>query len=258
MRFTRIFPITPAEAKQQGVQNTSRENRAALFPSRLRELREEKNSRLREQGRPEITQQDLGDYIDASRTTVGLYENGDSIPDIKRFARICDFYGVCYEYLLEENSAKSKEHRNAHGETGLSDGAISFLKSLPPEAKTAISQFLESPQFGEILNILLSIPKVNAMCKRQEDIEADQTKVKPYMRSLSLAGFASEDSNAIVLKPKEYKMLQTSQAEDLLRAYINSIPATVELPEWMPTITNRSAYAEEDMNGEEDRHSEMD
>ena len=68
-----VFPVTKKAAEKQGGVYSSDANKNALFPSRLRELRKEKG----------VSQDQLANELGVSKSTIGLYETGDTLPDAK-------------------------------------------------------------------------------------------------------------------------------------------------------------------------------
>ena len=115
-----FFPLTVKEAAEAKIKFTSKLNQNAIFPTRLRELRKA--------ALPAITQSDLAEYVGATRATIGLYENGDSVPDIKRFVKLAQFYHVSYDYLLREDGAMHEENVSIHDQIGLSDRSVNLLR----------------------------------------------------------------------------------------------------------------------------------
>ena len=52
-----------------------------------------------------MTQQKLADLLKCSKSTISLYETGDTVPDAKNIVRLCDIFGVSCDYLLGLESA---------------------------------------------------------------------------------------------------------------------------------------------------------
>jgi DNA-binding XRE family transcriptional regulator len=115
-----IFPYTEKEAGRLGITGWSDLNKEMHFPKAMRELRSEKG----------YTQQQVADSIGVTKSTIGLYENGDNIPDIKTLYKISKLYKVPPEYLLNLSKSKSIDDvdRAFSEKTGLSDGAINELE----------------------------------------------------------------------------------------------------------------------------------
>ena len=79
-----IFPTTQKEAKKSGKAYSSADNKAAIFPTQLRELRAKKG----------ISQEGLSKVLGVSKSTLGLWENGDTLPDAKSLHDLAIYYGV--------------------------------------------------------------------------------------------------------------------------------------------------------------------
>jgi len=53
-----------------------------------------------------LTQQQLAERINYSDKAVSRWENAETLPDIETLCRICDIYGVTFEYLLQKEQPK--------------------------------------------------------------------------------------------------------------------------------------------------------
>lgn len=117
-----IFPVSKAKAQKLGILFPSEQNRNALFPARLRELRNEKS----------VSQQTLADTLKVSKSTIGYWENGDSLPDAESLAMLADFYGISADYLLGRSDVRSTEAgmKEICEATGLQEGAVEILQEL--------------------------------------------------------------------------------------------------------------------------------
>jgi len=85
-----IFPLSKKEAKKADIVSTSDYNKNAFFPKKLRDLRKKEG----------VSQAEIAKTIGVTKSTIGLYETGDNVPDVKTLYKIADFYGVTCEYLL--------------------------------------------------------------------------------------------------------------------------------------------------------------
>ena len=85
-----IFPVTKKEAEKSGRKYSSEENKKALFPSQLRDLRKEKG----------ISQETLARDLGVSKSTIGLYETGDTLPDAKTLHDIAIYFDISADWLL--------------------------------------------------------------------------------------------------------------------------------------------------------------
>lgn len=96
-------------------------NRNCPFARRLASLRQEKG----------LTQQKLADLLKCSKSTISLYETGDTVPDAKNIVRLCDIFGVSCDYLLcQTNYRRAKDERLTIEEMGYSEKAAQKLNDL--------------------------------------------------------------------------------------------------------------------------------
>lgn len=116
-----IFPVTPKEAEEYGIENRAEANRNCPFARRLASLRQEKG----------LTQQKLADLLKCSKSTISLYETGDTVPDAKNIVRLCDIFGVSCDYLLcQTNYRRAEDERLTIEEMGYSEKAAQALDDL--------------------------------------------------------------------------------------------------------------------------------
>ena len=116
-----VFPLTQKEAERKGITNRADVNRNCLFARRLVKLRSEKG----------LTQQKVADALDVSKSTISLYETGDTVPDAKNIVRLCNIFGVSCDYLLcQTNYRRPKDERLTIEEMGYSEKAAQKLNDL--------------------------------------------------------------------------------------------------------------------------------
>lgn len=116
-----IFPVTPKEAEEYGIDNRTEANRNCPFAKRLAQLRQEKG----------LTQQKLADILKCSKSTISLYETGDTVPDAKNIVGLCDIFGVSCDYLLCQTDYRRPENeRLTVEEMGYSEKAAQKLNEL--------------------------------------------------------------------------------------------------------------------------------
>lgn len=94
------------------------------------------------------TLKELAEAIGIRQQTVSLYKNGETQPTPETLVKIAEFFGVSVDYLL---TGISSQNKSIHEELGLSEKAISMLKT----AK-AIEALDEMPTLLDTLNGLLS------------------------------------------------------------------------------------------------------
>ena len=135
-----IFPVSKAKAQKRGILFPSEQNRNALFPSRLKELREEKK----------ISQQTLSDTLKVSKSTIGYWENGDSLPDAESLAMLADFYDVSADYLLGRSDVRSTE--------ALQEGAVEILQELQESLVSGDENSAHAAMILGAVNLLTNYP----------------------------------------------------------------------------------------------------
>jgi len=94
------------------------------------------------------TLKELAEAIGIRQQTVSLYKNGDTQPTPETLVKIAEFFGVSVDYLL---TGISSQNKSIHEELGLSEEAISMLKT----AK-ATDTFEGMTRLLDTLNELLS------------------------------------------------------------------------------------------------------
>ena len=116
-----IFPVTKKEAEKCGRAYSSEENKNALFPSQLRDLRKKKG----------ISQETLARDLGVSKSTIGLYETGDTLPDAKTLRDLAAYFDVSSDYLvgLSPYEEKMSEGITAQ-DMGMSEGFAIALRNL--------------------------------------------------------------------------------------------------------------------------------
>jgi len=115
-----IFPLSRKEAEKAKIKYSSEDNKNAVFPSRLREQRQ----------KLDISQSALAKLLGVTKSTIGLYETGDNVPDVKTLAKMTKCFGVSADYLIGgvEDPTTDIEDKAIIEKTGLSSEAISTLK----------------------------------------------------------------------------------------------------------------------------------
>lgn len=114
-----FFPVTRREAERQGLRFSSAANKKAPFPSQLRKLRDEKG----------ISQAALAKVLMVSKSTIGLWETGDTLPDAKSLHDIASYFGVSSDWLLglAEEKSINGDLAQASRYTGLSEETVEKL-----------------------------------------------------------------------------------------------------------------------------------
>lgn len=71
------------------------------FCEKLINLRKEKG----------ISQEEFGNIIDVSRQSVSKWELGQTKPDVDKIKKICEFYNISFDYLLDDNLNEEKDNK---------------------------------------------------------------------------------------------------------------------------------------------------
>lgn len=133
------FPITKADGHD--ILNRSKINRNAKFPSRLRELRAQKK----------ISQEELRKALGVSKSTISLYEQGDTIPDVKNAVALAEYFQVSCDYLLCQSDDPYRQP-SAVDELGLTPETIKKIKADNKENKKihiSLSSFINHAVEGK-------------------------------------------------------------------------------------------------------------
>ena len=149
-----FFPYTVKAAQEAGIEDVSEINRNCGFATRLRGLRTG----------AELSQAALAKALGIVKSTLGLYETGDTVPDARTLCAIANYFEVSSDWLLGLSSVKE---RNADLQaicdyTGLTPqtiGTISGVKNfgyLMWKPVQFINYMVEHPKFRELARFLLS------------------------------------------------------------------------------------------------------
>jgi transcriptional regulator with XRE-family HTH domain len=72
-----------------------------MFSKRFKQLREEMN----------ITQRELAEHLNCSKSAIALYETGQRNPDHETLNKIADFFSVSTDYLLGRTDFRTSADR---------------------------------------------------------------------------------------------------------------------------------------------------
>ncbi|MGG7058419.1 helix-turn-helix domain-containing protein [Clostridium tertium] len=98
---------------------------------RLKELRKSNN----------LTQEDLGKILGVGKTTISMYENGNSTPNDEIKIKIADYFNVTLDYLLGKTDIKNYDKTEKEPTIALHSDYN--YDELPDEARKEIENFIQ-------------------------------------------------------------------------------------------------------------------
>lgn len=205
-----FFPVTRREAERQGIPFSSTANRNALFPSQLRELRKEKG----------ISQAALAKALRVSKSTVGLWETGDTLPDAKSLHDVAAFFDVSANYLLGFTNDMGMI-QTATEELGLSHDAVMEIKNLGSgNMKVAFDNFICDPDFMVFIYSLAEIRRASKIIYEHENDTKDTSveSIREYDEINSVS-----DDGTMVLQGEIILDLLKLKLDDVLNEMIFGI-----------------------------------
>lgn len=153
------FPITRKEAEKQEIPYSSKANRDAFFPKMLRKLRENAG----------ISQLELSKALGVSKSTIGLYENGDTLPDVKTLRDIAKFYKISSDALLglSITGSTDNEMQLICNKLRITDKAAEAIMDIcsSPQRSWSFIQLVESEEFEKIIIAITGYLSIN--CDRE-------------------------------------------------------------------------------------------
>lgn len=105
------------------------------FSNRLKELRKDKK----------ITQSELGNILGVAKTTISMYENGNSTPNDDIKLKMCEYFNVSLDYLVGKSNIKQSADSIIDSNPKENTVALHTddYDELPQEAKDEINNFIE-------------------------------------------------------------------------------------------------------------------
>lgn len=122
------------------------------FSERFKELRQSRK----------LSQQELADKLNTSKSSVNMYERGEREPGIEMLETIADFFNVDMDYLLGKASIVNKTLANAEnvikmsgtdGKTNLTsneENLLSNYRQLNPDGQKKVDVYVEDLVKGGI------------------------------------------------------------------------------------------------------------
>lgn len=182
-----IFPITRKEAEKQGQVYSSKVNKDALFPSQLRELREKKG----------VSQAVLAHDLGISKSTIGLYETGDTLPDARTLHDLAVYFDVSADYLLGLSKIPSTDTNiKAICEyTGLTPATVNNLHTFSHDS-SALASFI-ARFFEDIM--VFGVTDIEFMCEQIVKSAQANAISKEIRATDSLSDLHAEFGNLIAI-----------------------------------------------------------
>ena len=106
-----------------------------------------------------LSQEELGEKIGVSRQTIGKWETGSTYPDMGHLEKLCQLFKCDLAFLLGEIDTRLRVVADVAAITGLSEKAITILRSLTPPHRA---------DFIEVLNKFISCEDGTAFQKLSE------------------------------------------------------------------------------------------
>ena len=182
-----------------------------------------------------MTQQKLADLLKCSKSTISLYETGDTVPDAKNIVRLCDIFGVSCDYLLcQTNYRRAEDERLTIEEMGYSEKAAQALDDLdfiqllnhsghikfPFSPKESFNLICEDSRFKELMLLICEAYQFKIAAARFDPKSVDEAS------NLEIGGcramlFAIGEACAPVGEMAEVYL---QRASDLLKAIVRDFP----------------------------------
>ncbi|MBP7330829.1 MAG: HTH-type transcriptional regulator ImmR [Firmicutes bacterium ADurb.Bin373] len=171
----------------------------------LLELREEMS----------LSQELAAQKMKISRSALGYYERGERQPDATFIIKAAEFYNVTTDYLLGLSEYRSIENEAVAKSAGLvlSDKAIDFLKSCPPELLPTLDLLLSDPNLKDFLLEIMAYIYSLEYGKSSESVDIISHKLNEVGNSFILPEAVSR------LLPR-LQLLKTVNALELLLSSI--------------------------------------
>ncbi len=77
-----------------------------------------------------ITQRRISDVLGIKTRTLNNYLNGKSLPNLDSILRLCDYFGVSFDWMTGESELRTADMQSEGLSLGLSDRALSNLRAL--------------------------------------------------------------------------------------------------------------------------------
>lgn len=185
----KIFPYTLKDEKKLGLDGNwvDEQNREAFFPNEIKIRRKQLG----------LSQQEVADYLGLTKSTIGFYETGDNIPDIKSLYKLSKLLKVSADYLLKLSDIENPDLKvkGVHDFTGLSEAAIILLNNMNLKNSIVVS----------VISNLLTNEKFLVAIKLLERLDNEKHIYQDYSENFerALSDMQSELAELIFRKPED-------------------------------------------------------
>lgn len=205
-----FFPVTRREAERQGIPFSSDANKNALFPSQLKELRERKG----------ISQAVLARALGVSKSTIGLWETGDTLPDAKSLHDLAVYFDVSADYLLGLSRGTKHEYHDFAKLTHFSPTTISNLIEISGHAhdeicfsryRLAFEYLLLSFNFRDIFSLLCEYLDTTVSKEKVKNYDEMYIKLDSAVNGVSKGNFHVVTSSLLaqtILSKAQHTLLE--------------------------------------------------
>lgn len=85
--------------------------------------------------RGNISQRKCAENLGVRFANYNKWEKGTNIPNYRTLIQIADYYNVTLDYLTGRVNYNDKSYKNACEQTGLTENAIKYIRSMSPEVR---------------------------------------------------------------------------------------------------------------------------
>lgn len=181
----------------------------SLFHERFKALRDASGK----------TQAKIAEDLGMTPQALSYYANGRE-PSYDTLIAIAKYFGVTTDYLLGVSDHKSDENSAISKQIPLSDKAIDYLKSVPPELLPTLDLLLSDPNFE---NFLLEVMTYIYSLKHGESSESVDIISYKLNEEINKAGSSYTPSEITKIISRLLPRLQQAKVIEALERLINSM-----------------------------------
>ena len=181
----------------------------SLFHERFKALRDASGK----------TQAKIAEDLGMTPQALSYYANGRE-PSYDTLIAIAKYFGVTIDYLLGVSDHKSDENSAISKQIPLSDKAIDYLKSVPPELHPTLNLLISDPNFE---NFLLEVMTYIYSLKHGESSESIDIISYELNQKINEAGSSYSPSEITKIISRLLPRLQQAKVIEALEKLINSV-----------------------------------